>query len=351
MKPFLLILLAIFIGFVIFAALSLARLSGAFDEGSAPHGYEDCQSVPAPIGAEDIAFDPKTGLAYLSAYDRNRAAADDTLRGGIYLLDPSAQDPKPQTVTPAEPRDFRPHGVSLHRQGEEARLFVINHRASGEHSVELFRITAENALEHLKTLRDPAFLYPNDIAALDGTRFYMTNNFGTSSAFGNAAEVLLRLPFSNLVYFDGEKAEVAADGLRFANGIHLSDDGETLYVAEWTGRALRLYRRNGDGSLALQQTIETGGSPDNISQDEEGALYLPTHASLFGVIALGADENAIAPTRVLKITPPDHGLEEIYYEEGNKISAATVAAIDRGVMLMGSIFGKSVLMCRLAEGG
>ena len=66
-----------------------------------------------------------------------------------------------------------------------------------------------------------------------------------------------------------------ADGLRFANGINKSADGEHIYVAETTGREIRTYTRNifgGDLTPAGQLPIASG--LDNIAMSADGGMCM-----------------------------------------------------------------------------
>jgi len=77
-----------------------------------------------------------------------------------------------------------------------------------------------------------------------------------------------------------------ADGLRGANGIGISPDGKTLYVAETGGNAIQKYAINKDGTLLgravfaqLDQLIAnppgaTRVGPDSLKIDARGDLYV-----------------------------------------------------------------------------
>jgi sugar lactone lactonase YvrE len=75
-----------------------------------------------------------------------------------------------------------------------------------------------------------------------------------------------------LVNPDGS-ARVVADGLRFPNGIAVSDDGTRLVVAEMEGRCLTEFAIRPDGSLDFRRRFGDFAEPDGICLDREGAVW------------------------------------------------------------------------------
>ena len=73
---------------------------------------------------------------------------------------------------------------------------------------------------------------------------------------------------------DGSARQVA-DGLAFPNGMLISDDGETLIVAESYARRLTAFDVEAGGSLANRRAwADLGdGVPDGICLDREGAVW------------------------------------------------------------------------------
>jgi len=76
-----------------------------------------------------------------------------------------------------------------------------------------------------------------------------------------------------LVMPDGT-VRVVADGLRFPNGIAVSDDGSTLIVAESQGDCLAEFAIRPDGSLDLRRRFGSFGEPDGICLDREGCVWV-----------------------------------------------------------------------------
>jgi sugar lactone lactonase YvrE len=69
-------------------------------------------------------------------------------------------------------------------------------------------------------------------------------------------------------------ARVGAEGLHFPNGIAISGDGRTLFVAESGADRLAEYSIATDGSLSFVRRFGTIGEPDGICLDAEGAIWV-----------------------------------------------------------------------------
>jgi sugar lactone lactonase YvrE len=76
-----------------------------------------------------------------------------------------------------------------------------------------------------------------------------------------------------LVMPDGER-RVVADGLRFPNGIAVSDDNKRLVVAEMDGECLAEYDIAADGGLKFRGRFGNMKSPDGICLDHEEAVWV-----------------------------------------------------------------------------
>ncbi len=78
------------------------------------------------------------------------------------------------------------------------------------------------ALRHVRTVGDREHLIsPNDLVALDGDRFYVTNDHGARQALLRVLEDGAGLPWSTVVFYDGSRFHTVATRIEFANGIAL----------------------------------------------------------------------------------------------------------------------------------
>jgi arylesterase/paraoxonase len=154
-----------------------------------------------------------------------------------------------------------------------------------------------------------------------------------------------------VVYFDGHAFTEVASGLRYANGVTLSPDGVRVYVAETTGRLLRVYHRDSlDGSLneLARYLIPTG--LDNISVDREGTLWIAAHPQMLAFLEHAADPANHSPSQILRVEIDDRGaieVDEIMMSDGSDLSGSSVALPVGDRLLVGSVFEPHILDCRM----
>jgi len=251
-----------------------------------------CRTVEGMAGPEDIELHPNQAYALISSYDRRSASEGRPRPGALFRL-ALTREAEPVNLTPGAGLDFRPHGISMYADPDgRTTLFVVNHPRwrrfgppSGDatgprHTIEVYDLT-DTGLVHRRTLADPLLVSPNDLVALDHDRFYVTNDHGTEPGLLRRLEDYLRLPWANVLYYDGAAFQRVADGLSYANGIQLSADGERLYVSEVTRSRVREYRREPEtGRLAELRRVDVGFGADNINlEPATGALWVPGTSS------------------------------------------------------------------------
>lgn len=317
-----------------------------------PHVAGKVEKVPGVIGAEDITIHPQAGLAYLSCDDRRANLAGRETQGMIFVYDLKSENPELQNVTSNFEQEFHPHGISLFISpaGEE-RLFVVNHRRQG-HFVEIFQIEGVGQqLVHLESIQDALMHSPNDLVAVGPRSFYVSNDHGSVSEFGRTLEEYLRLAKSNVLYFDGSKFTVAAENILYANGINVSHDGQTVYVAATTGGKIHVFDRNlSTGALEIRKTIDLGTGVDNIELDQEGNLWIAAHPKLLTFVDHAKDEKNLSPSQVLKISAAsseNHLIDEVFWDAGETLSGSSVAALFDDTLLIGSVFDKHFLVLEM----
>jgi arylesterase/paraoxonase len=342
-----------FIGLAVLVLLAFGYVlqllwdSGAF-KSLEPHFAGRCREVAGIVGPEDITIHPRTGVAYISGYDR-RAVPREPGRGAIYAYDLEAARPTLVNLTPDAEADFRPHGIFLHvdeRSGDV--LYVINH-SGGEHTIEVFDFVP-GRLKKRTTLADPLLVSPNDLAAVGRDRLYVTNDHGHPEGFMRTIEEFGRLRLSNVIYFDGSRFSEAADRIAYANGVNRSPDGRTVYVASPTGRAVHVYDRDpGSGRLSLVESIDMASGVDNIEVDRDGNLWIGSHPKLLQFTAHAADPGELSPSQVLRVSRGPGGryvVSEVYLDLGDQLSGSSVAAVRGDRLLIGAIFEPHFLDCR-----
>lgn len=314
-----------------------------------PKSVGACRAVTGIAGAEDLTIDPRTGIVYLSAYDRRAVMRGEDIAGGIFAYDLKAAVPGLVNLTPDAGPEFQPHGISFYRgvDGKES-LFVINH-GSGKHTVEVFDITGDGLVLR-QTIEDPALVSPNDLVAVGPSTFYVSNDHGHPTGVMRTLEDYLRLNLSDVRYYDGETFTEILSGIGGANGINVSADGKTLYLSAASERTLRVYDRDAEsGALTEKAAVSLAGFVDNIELMDDGSLLVGIHPKIFDLLAHFNDPEALSPSHIVRVKPAGENLydvETVYLDLGEAISGASVAASYDGRLVIGAIFEPKFLDCR-----
>lgn len=332
------------------------------------HSNAECQRIEGVIGAEDMAFTraarTRDGGVFVSSDDRRATVAGEPVRGAIYYYSLSPGAPTLYAASGDEPALFHPHGIGgTPPSVEQERLFVVNHpRASlfgpndssegPAHTIEVFDVIKADGrvlLELQRTIEDPLLVSPNDVAPVDGERFYVTNDHLATSGFGHKLEDYGRLPRGHVLYWDGDAFSIVARGIQYANGIHVSPDGATVYVASVTGAKVHMFDRDADtGALTPREQLRVRG-PDNITIAEDGALWIGAHPKLLTFTSYSKDPSKHSPSQVFRIVQTSAGeweIEDVWLSDGTEISGSSVAlGIGESRFLVGSVFDPWLLDC------
>ncbi len=348
----------IFVGVLLAIAglilLRLATANGAFATVR-PQNIAGCASLALPGSAADLEMDRSSGVLYLSVLDRRALDGNTLATGTILKLD--LNDPAAQALpaTTGDPPAFRPAGLSLWAHpGEPRRLFVVNHALDADgavgKSVEVFEEEDDHLFHYRKTLLNAAFVNPDDIAAVGPDQFYLTNHGGAGNALTRAIEAVIRPGWSDVIYFDGTHASVAASERSFASGVTVSADGLRLYLAEAGAQQILIFDRDTEtGSLYWSSLIAVAGAPDKLDTGEDGALWAAVEPNSWAR-ERSLSSNAMAPTVILKFAAPVNGFSKpqtIYANPGTDFSGGSVAVAHKGQLIAGSVSEKRILRCPL----
>jgi len=310
----------------------------------------ECRRVDIAPGTEDVTIDPELGLAFVSAADRRgwfneTGAAGVNPQNGIYTLSLDGAD----TVTRVSPQidNFLPHGINLWRgEDGEKRLFVVNHPPSGEEIIEIFDVGEAGALTHLESVSFELMHSPNDVVGVGPRQFYATNDRGYEEGVLATLEAYLALPFSSVVYYDGDAGDFAAKHMTYANGINTSADGKTVYVAEFLKRRIAVFDRDpSSGALNKRGVLKANTGPDNIEIAKDGALWIGGHTKAFEFLAHAEDESAIAPSHVIRIDPATGEKRDVFISTDGEINGSSVGAVWDDTLIVGAVFDGHVMVC------
>jgi arylesterase/paraoxonase len=366
---------SLYLGLTLAAALLLWLGVGVLQAGAlhsvTARGTEGCAPLPGVVGGEDLLHDPTAlpangGVFWIAADDRRATAANAAkARGSIYRIVADATGPAID-VTPPLPFAFHPHGLGLARVATApttaagtvtATLAVVNHRAGGvfatqDDAVELFDVVDDQTLRHRRSVQDPTLRPMNDVAPIDGDRFYATLDHGNASGPLRYGEELLRLPLAAVAYFDGTHARRVVTGLGYANGVAVSADRATVWVAATTEMAVYGYERDqNSGDLREKLRFAVGTGVDNIHLDSAGDLWLGAHPNLIAFLRHAADPAVLSPTQVLRLARTTGAVEVVLEDDGGLLSGGAAAAratlADGSTrLLVGPVFAPHLLDCR-----
>ncbi len=323
-----------------------------------------CRLIDAPPGVEDIQIDHAARIAFLSSDDRRANAAGTLTRGGLYALNIDALDAPARLLTADAPASaFRPHGISLYTAPDGTRtLMAVNHLTAGSldtnwqaNTVEIFDVTGAGdalTLTLRRTVSMPEMTAPNDVVAVGPDSFYVTNMVGSTSGIGLAMEAFFGLHRSSLLYFDGTKMTRVVENLAYANGVNISADGKTVYLAESGARRLSAYSRDiATGALTLIQDGFFGTGLDNIDVAPDGALWIGAHPRMGDFLMHANDPSNLSPSQILRVEPQAGGAARtLYTDEGGEFSGLATAVEFTGAdgikrIIGGPVFAPKLLIC------
>jgi len=334
---------------IIWRVVDTIRHAGEFKTIKS-HFNGRCQKISGVVGAEDMTIHPQTGVAFISSSDRRALLRGEQPPGAIYAYDLKSTNPRLQNLTAAFEQELHPHGISLFiDENNAASIFVINHRRDGEY-VEIFD-ARDSTLAHRESIRGELMTSPNDVAAVGPRSFYVTNDHGNVSALGRTVEEYLQLARSYLLYYDGQNFKKVAQDIAYANGVNVSHDGKTVYVAACVGRKINVYDRDvASGTLNFKNEIPLGTGVDNIELDAGGNLWAAAHPQLLTFTKHAKDPAKHSPSEILKISfgaNGDYKIEQIYLNAGEAISGSSAGAVFERKLLIGSVFEKHFLACEM----
>lgn len=300
-----------------------------------PYQGGDSVKIDGIPGPEDLVLDTLSGTPRLlvSSADRREGGRE----GQIFTVELSGYAAKalPRNGGPAGP-SFNPHGISIVKDNDgTSLLYVVNHRSDGkgkkEHSIVVYEMF-QDRLAFIKELTSPLLVSPNDLCALPDGSMYISND---GSGKGGMMEIILSRKKSTVVWYDGSgNWRVSADKLAMANGIQVS--GATLFLAVTRENAVYAYGIGPNGSLETREKLASVKGADNITLEGD-FLYIAGHVKDLALASHMTNPARKAPSTVFRIRKNDGETVIVFQDDGNLISAASVAVPYEGTLFIGQI--------------
>ena len=300
-------------------------------------------------GVEDITVSDEDKFALISSTDRLEFPPTVNEVGSMYFMELSSGDFNIKELKTSIQGPFAPHGISLAKIDDGYRVLVVNGKM-GEHAIEKFTLKDETLI-YEETLSDPWMISPNDVLSIDDTRFYFTNDHKYTVGWRRTMEEYFALAISGVVYFDGKTYRQVANDIAFANGINIDRRRNLIYVAASRDFLVKVYSPNEDGSLNFIENIDVGTGVDNIEVGPDGVLWLGGHPNLLKLASYEKNKSKTAPSELVRVIyrgKGDYDVKSVFMDDGNNMSASTVAAPYGNFLFAGNLMDKKFLILKRA---
>src|SRR3984893_6737612 len=189
-------------------------------------------------------------------------------RQGFLIFSDYSRDRLYKCVPGKTPEVYREdsHGTNGNTRHRQGRLYSCEYKAR--------RVTRTDRKGHIEVLVDKfegkRFNAPNDIVVRRDGHVYFTDPL-----FTPLDQRALGVSAVSTVQPDGKIEAIARMKTR-PNGVTLSPDGKTLYVANTDERNIRAYDLDRDGKASGERVViaDLPAGPDGIRTDAKGNLYI-----------------------------------------------------------------------------
>ncbi|CAL1533476.1 unnamed protein product [Lymnaea stagnalis] len=248
---------------------------------------------------------------------------------------------------------FRPHGISVWPNNYTGQhvVYVVNHPAGESDRIEKFHFNQSTGiLHHIKTYTSSKLRFLYDVQALGEDSFYTTNIlYEHKVRFFMLLELFSLMPWSSVMMYSGETGyQEVITGLTSATGIAMSGCGSFVYVSLSLSSEIRVYARQKDNSLTLQQSYPLYTHPDNVVLDPTtGDLFIGSHPIAYQYLKhLDKPKKFKAASQVLHLRTAEGiitSATELLYDDGDLLSGSSAAVVYNKKLLIGSAVEKLVL--------
>ena len=291
---------------------------------------EDLVVVPGGQWVVAGAYAGTGGVYLIKASDR---AVTRVYPGGAERFDNKTYAACPGVPDAGTKAKFQTHGLYLLAgSGSVHRLFVVLH--GGRESVEVFEVDARQttpAVTWIGCAVAPPKVGLNSVRGLPDGGFIATN-FLEPGGFGGPAMKAMMSGEKNGELWEwhpgGQWQKLANSEAAGANGLELSEDGRTLYVAAWGSQSF--FKLSRGQAKPDRQEIPLGFRVDNIRWAGDGSILAA------GQGGTGTDQASI----VVKINPATLAVREVLRHPNTPAFGAGTVAVEVGKELwVGSFRG------------
>ena len=253
----------------------------------------------------------------------------------------------PACPGPPDSERFAPHGIDTTSTADGAALLlVVNH--GDREAVELFEVDSSPPRPSVVwrgCVVIPADASGNDVAAMSGGRFAMTNMArpqGWLRTQWSGLAMAMGLDTGNVLEWSPESGWSDIEGSEASgpNGVATDADGSTVYIAAYGSRELIRVRR---ADVPEVRTVDVPFRPDNITWTPEGSLLVAGQdAPLRQILACYALESGTCalPFGVVEVDPDTLTSDILLEHDGlTAIGTATVALRHRDKLYLGTFRG------------
>jgi arylesterase/paraoxonase len=334
----------IFVGFIVARVV----IDGGVLRKISPDFHGTCIPFDDIQGAEDM--EVAQHFLILSSNPHPIWNENKILQGTLYMLDLADPKAKPQSLTGDIPFDFHPHGISLFEVSEnDWRIFVVNHRETKD-TIEIFDWNMKSKIfSHSRTVEGSELLAnANDLQATGAETFLLTHDHGALSKLGKFIEDFTKMGRGYVTYFDGKNFTKILNGLSFANGIVRIPKTDDLYIASMLDKKISHFRWTPSQPVKYVGEINLSDAPDNMTYNSTSeTMWVGVHPKLLALKFHSENPKRLAPSKILRISSLNSNpkIEEIFEDDGRKISAASSAIEYNNNLYIGSIYDHKLLRC------
>lgn len=230
--------------------------------------------------SEGPAWDKARNKLYFTDVPKNIAYVWTQQNGVEIFLKPSSG---------GEASESGANGLLYNKAGD---LLICNH---GQRSVEQYNLTTGKRDIITKKFKGQAFNSPNDIVeSSDGVIYFTDPPYGLEGLNDSPLKELSHNGVYKVVR--GKSAKLLIDDLKFPNGVALSPDEKTLYVAQSSPKAMHIYTLDLRKPKQPKQLLvdlgpyagdENPGLPDGMVIDKYGNLFASGPGGIFVITAEG----------------------------------------------------------------